>query len=865
MKEKDRIVLVDGNSILYRTYFALPSLTTSQGIPTGGVYGLTNILFRLFEEVKPDYIAFSFDRRGPTFRHLEFKEYKAQRPKTPSDLITQVALAKDLAAAFQIPVFEKEGYEADDCIATLARKAVESEKKVIILSGDLDSLQLVSQNILLMVPLKGISQIFVYDEEAVIKRYGLKPSQMVDYKALVGDPSDNIPRIPGIGEKTARDLLSRYGSIEGIYAHLSELSPKIRETLENFQKQVEQNRRLSKLVDDLDLEIHWEKLKTREPDSQRLLELFSRLEFKTLIKKFSPTEKRNLTEVKPLSSWAKPTEPCSVFLLPGEPAVLALATKDEVFAGEIDPSSQALSLFSSFLPIPGPVSQFLEDESAPKWTHDYKSIYKFFKAKGLNIRGIQFDTLLASYLLNSSRSSHSLEQIFLEREKQPLFPEEGKITPEIKAGLSASAIKELTPILKGELEDQGLFDLLSSLELPLSEVLGEMEIRGIRISLEVLSDLRQEAEKRLRNLESEIYSLCGCDFNIASPKQLSFVLFEKLGLSRGKKTKTGYSTDISVLESLKGMHPVIEKIIEHRELSKLKNTYIDSLPLLADSQGRVHTTFLQTSTSTGRLSSVNPNLQNIPIRSEFGGRIRKAFVASSPQHLLLSADYSQIELRILAHLSGDKKLQEVFLSDGDIHTNTACYIFKVREDQVTSEMRRVAKTVNFGIIYGMSSFGLSQAISVPVEEAQAYIDAFFLEHSGVREFLDRVLEEGRKEGFVRTILGRRRYLPDLNSPNKKLSQQAERMAINAPVQGSAADIIKIAMIRLHDALKKEGLKSHLVLQVHDELVLDCPQEEKERVGEMVREIMSRAFPLSVPLKVDLKVGKNWFEMEPLNA
>lgn len=865
MVEKERVVLVDGNSILYRTYFALPSLTTSQGIPTGGVYGLTNILFRLFEEVKPDFIAFSFDRRGPTFRHLEFKEYKAQRPKTPSDLIAQVSLAKDLASAFQIPIFEKDGYEADDCIATLARRAVESGKKVIILSGDLDSLQLVSPDIVLMTPLKGISQISVYDEEAVIKRYGLEPSQMVDYKALVGDPSDNIPRIPRIGEKTARDLLFKYGSIEGIYEHLTELNSKIRDTLEKYQKQVVQNRRLSRLVDDLDLEIDWEILKRREPDPQKLFHLFSRLEFKTFIKKFSPPQRANLVEPRPLSSWGKPSGPCSIILVPGEPSAIALASEEGVFVQEIDPSAESLSLFSSFSPIPEPVSQFFEDENAPKWTHDYKSVLKFLRGKGLNLKGVEFDTLLASYLLNSSRSSHSLEQIFLEREKQPLFPEEEKLTSQMKAALSARAVRELTPVLKQELEDQGLFDLLVSLELPLSEVLGEMETRGIKISLEVLSQLRQETEKRLCELESEIFALCGCQFNISSPKQLSFVLFEKLGLARGKKTKTGYSTDLSVLESLRGIHPVVEKIIEHRELSKLKNTYIDSLPSLVDPEGRIHTTFLQTSTSTGRLSSVNPNLQNIPIRSEFGGRIRKAFISSSPNHFLLSGDYSQIELRILAHLSGDEKLQEVFWNEGDIHTNTACYIFKVRENQVTPEMRRVAKTVNFGIIYGMSPFGLSQAISVPVEEAQAYIDAFFLEHKGVREFLERTLEEGRKKGYVSTIFGRRRYLPDLNSPNKKLAQQAERMAINAPVQGSAADIIKIAMIKLHRALKIRGLKSELVLQVHDELLLDCPLEEKERVGDIVRGIMSKAFPLSVPLKVDLKLGRNWFEMESLNA
>jgi DNA polymerase-1 len=865
MEKKERVILVDGNSLLYRTYFALPSLTTSDGIPTGGVYGFTNILLKLLEEVKPDFIAFAFDRRGPTFRHLEYKEYKAQRPKTPSDLVAQVTMAKELAEAFGIPVFEKEGFEADDCIATLARRALREGKQVIILSGDLDSLKLVSQDITLMTPLKGISQITVYDREAVKKRFGLDPEQMLDYKALVGDPSDNIPRIPGIGEKTAQGLLARYGSLKGIYEHLEELEPKTRETLVKFRPQVEQNLKLSALVDDLDLKIDWEHLRVKEPDREKLLELFSRLEFKTLIKKFASTQVQNYLEIKPLSAWERSLDPWALAIIPADPPALALASKNEVFAQEIDQKEENLSLFSNFFPLPARAREFIEDESAPKWVHDLKSGITFLMEKGLELKGVKFDSMLASYLLNSSRSSHTLEQIYLERVKQPLWNEERDLTSLKRAALSACAIRDLTPILEKELQEQGLEELLVSLELPLSYVLADMELTGIRISIDVLEELKGEAEKRLHVLEKEIYELCGTQFNISSPKQLSFVLFEKLQLARGKKTKTGYSTDISVLEGLRGWHPVIEKIIEHRELSKLKNTYIDALPELIDKDSRVHTTFLQTSTATGRLSSVNPNLQNIPIRSEFGGRIRKAFVASSCDHFLLSADYSQIELRVLAHLSGDPKLREIFLRDGDIHTNTACHIFQVSEDQVTPEMRRVAKTVNFGVIYGMSAYGLSQAISVPTEEAQAYIDSFFLEHRGVREYLDGVLEEGRTRGFVSTILGRRRYIPDLNSSNKKLVQQAERMAINAPIQGSAADIIKLAMIKLYQALKREGMKSKIVLQVHDELVLDCPREEKKQIVEIVCQIMSQAFPLSVPLKVELKGGENWFEMEPLNA
>jgi DNA polymerase-1 len=469
--------------------------------------------------------------------------------------------------------------------------------------------------------------------------------------------------------------------------------------------------------------------------------------------------------------------------------------------------------------------------------------------------------MLASYLLNSSRSSHTLEQIYLERVKQPLWNEEGTFTALKKAALSACAIRDLTPILKKELQNQGLDELLDSLELPLCQILAEMELTGVKISVEVLQELRVEVERRLSALEKDIFNLCGVQFNISSPKQLGFVLFEKLQLAKGKRTKTGYSTDISVLESLRGLHPAVEKIIEHRELSKLKNTYIDAIPELIGHDGRVHTTFLQTSTATGRLSSVNPNLQNIPIRSGIGQRIRRAFVAGSAEHFLLSADYSQIELRVLAHLSGDRKLHETFASDRDIHTDTACRIYRVKESEVTPEMRRVAKTVNFGVIYGMSAYGLSQAISVSPEEAQKYIDSFFEEHIGVREYLDRVLKEGRVLGYVTTILGRRRHIPDLNSANKKLAQAAERMAINSPIQGSAADIMKLAMIKLCSAMKAGRLKSKLVLQVHDELVLDCPKEEREEISFLVRDVLSGAYPLSVSLKVELKAGNNWFEME----
>lgn len=861
-KERGKLVLVDGNSLLYRAYFALPSLLTSEGVPTGGVYGFTNILFKLLEEEKPDYLAFTFDRRGPTFRHLQYSLYKANRPKTPSELLHQVILAKELAEALRVPVFEKEGFEADDCIATLARLGEEEGLSVTILTGDLDTLQLIDEQVTVLTPLKGVSETFRYDKDAVRARFHLEPSQFLDYKALIGDPSDNIPRIPGIGEKTAQALLTQFGSIDGIYERIEEVEPKLRKILLESHEQVEQNRKLASLVDNLELEVDWELLKVKEWDQEKAAELFSRLEFKSLLKKLAPVEEEQL-QVNPLEDVSLPG-PLAFIFFGEDPPVLSLARGDVVYAGELATSSFDLFACSDST-LPESVQRLLADPEREKWTHDLKQAWKFCKERGWSLEGVRFDTLLASYLLNSARSSHTLEQIFLEKTKRPLWQENERLSTVKHAALSARAVYHLKPLLEEELSRVQLDRLYYDLELPLSLVLAQMEIAGVKVSRPVLEELRVEAEGKLRQLEGEIYALCGCQFNISSPKQLGVVLFEKLQLPRGRRTKTGYSTDASVLESLAPTHPAVQKILQYRELFKLKTTYIDAIPLLLDQEDHVHTTFLQTSTATGRLSSVNPNLQNIPIRSEFGGQIRRAFISSSADHLLLSADYSQIELRVLAHLSADPDLIETFAREGDIHSDTACHVFGVSPDQVSAEMRRMAKVINFGIIYGMSAYGLSQALTIPVDEAQAYIEAYFLEHPGVKEYLESILIQGREEGYVCTILGRRRYIPDLNSRNRKLAQMAERAALNAPIQGSAADIIKLAMLNLYKEIVAQRLKSRIVLQVHDELLLDCPRDEIKLLIPVVRKVMEEAFSLSVPLKVDVKVGSNWFQMEKVDA
>ncbi len=861
-REGKKLVLVDGNSLLYRAYFALPSLLTSEGVPTGGIYGFTNILLKLLEEEKPNYLAFTFDRRGPTFRHLEYSLYKANRPKAPSDLVQQVALAKELAEALRIPVFEKEGFEADDCIATLARSGEKEGLSVTILTGDLDTLQLVGPRISVLTPLRGVSETFRYNEEAVRARFHLEPSQFLDYKALIGDPSDNIPRIPGIGEKTAQALLAQFGSIDGIYRQIEGVEPKARKILLECREQVEQNRKLASLVDNLELSLDWEALKVKEWNQDKAADFFSRLEFKSLLKKLAPREEEQF-QIGPLTEISL-QEPFSFVLVGGDCPALALARGDSVFAGELTVPS-----FDLFAPsgsaLPQSVSRLLADPGKEKWTHDLKGTWKFFAQRSSPLEGTCFDTLLASYLLNSARSSHTLEQIFLEKVKRPLWQEDEKPAPVKQAALSARAVYHLKPLLEEELARFKLDRLYYDLELPLSLVLARMEMAGVKVSRRVLEELKGEAEEKLGQLEEEIYALCGCQFNISSPKQLGTVLFEKLQLQRGRRTKTGYSTDATVLEGLASVHPAVQKIIQYRELFKLKTTYIDAIPLLLDEEERVHTTFLQTSTATGRLSSVNPNLQNIPVRSEFGGQIRRAFIPSSDDHVLLSADYSQIELRVLAHLSLDQDLMEIFAREGDIHADTACHIFGVEPDRVSAEMRRMAKVINFGIIYGMSPYGLSQALAIPVDEAQAYIEAYFLEHPEVREYLRSVLDQGREKGYVSTILGRRRYVPDLNSKNRKLAQIAERATLNAPIQGSAADIIKQAMLCLDEEIKKGGWKSRIVLQVHDELLLDCPKDELKKVAPLVRKTMEEACSLSVPLRVDLKAGSNWFQMEKVGA
>jgi DNA polymerase-1 len=636
------------------------------------------------------------------------------------------------------------------------------------------------------------------------------------------------------------------------------------------------------LVLDLPLEVDWERLRFSGLDPELGRALFTRLEFKSLLDKLLPPLEVPTGElsIHPWEEWqntlpravelpgaielpqAVELPACAFLAIPGEPQALAWARQGEAWSGAFPTVSSLPDLFQVEEAIPSSVSSFLSDPHQEKWTHDWKEAWKVFQRIGLEVRGVTFDTMLASYLAQSARTSHGLMQVFLEKAKRPL-PEEPGASPSTRAAWGAWAIFQLKPLLEEDLRRLGLEELFHTLEMPLAVVLAEMEMDGIRVSRRVLEELRREAEGRLSALSNEIFSLCGCQFNISSPKQLAFVLFEKLQLAKGRRIKTGFSTDAATLESLASAHPAVPKVLEHRELFKLKTTYIDALPGLLDDASRVHTTYVQTSTATGRISSINPNLQNIPIRSPFGQQIRRAFLASSPDHLLLSADYSQIELRVLAHLSEDPDLLENFKRGGDIHTDTATHLFRVLPADVTKEMRRRAKAVNFGIIYGMSSFGLSQAIAVPVEEAQVYIEAYFSGHEKVRAYLEGVLAEGREQGFVSTLLGRKRFLPDLASRNRKLSQASERMALNAPIQGSAADILKLAMRDLHGLLKERKLRSRMVLTVHDELVLDCPKEELSEAAELVRQAMEQAFPLLAPLVVEMKAGPNWFEMEGL--
>ena len=903
-ENKPLLILFDGNALIHRAFHALPPLAvTKTGEATGAVYGFANMVFKVLAEFKPTHYAIAFDYPAPTFRHREFAPYKAQRPPTPEELKSQFHRVRQLVDAFNIPSFEMDGYEADDILGTLSRQASAQGIDTLIVSGDMDTLQLVSPRVRVLTPRPGkrFSDTVQYDEEKVAERYGISPHQIADLKGLKGDPSDNIPGVAGIGEKTAVKLLQQFGSIEQIYAHIHDITPaRVQHALKDVENAY-QSKRLATIVTDVPIDLDLDACAISAFDRPTVVALFRELEFNRMLEKLGEIGELDGRESKETAKAERaegdyrivdtPQRMDDLITALGEAPSFTIDTettgKEAMYAELVGMSFSCEPGKAYYVPVGHrlgdqlPLNQVLErlkplieDPKLGKSAHNGKYDMMVLAEHGIELGNLSFDTMIAAHLLGEK--SIGLKPLAFSKLGVEMTPITDLIGTRSKqtsmdyvaipaaaryACADADITGRLTALLEAELREQGLWQLFAELEVPLIPVLLEMERNGVALDVESLWAMSQSLGERMLGLEAEIHKQVGHSFNINSTRQLGTVLFEELNLPGGRRTKTGYSTDASVLEGLKGLHPVIQPLLDYRQLTKLKSTYIDALPALVNPKtGRVHTTFNQTGTTTGRLSSSDPNLQNIPIRGELGRQIRKAFIAGDGS-MLLSSDYSQIDLRVMGHLSRDAQLLAAFNRDDDIHRATASEVFDVPPSEVTADMRRVAKTVNFGVLYGMSGYGLEQATELSREEATQFITTYFEKHSGVKEYIEATKRQAREQGYVETVLGRRRYMPDINSPNGQVRAAAERMAINMPIQGTSADIIKRAMIDIYREKSSRKLKSRMILQVHDELVFEVPREELEQMKKLVLDIMPNALKLSVPVPVEVKVGKNWGEMD----
>lgn len=874
-----RVFLIDGTAFCYRAFYAIRNLSTSDGRPTNAVYGFALMLQALRDKEHPDYLAVAFDVGKPTFRHEKFEQYKIQRKPMPEALIGQIPVVKRLLAAYRVAVFEQEGYEGEDVLATIAKQVSAKGLQVYLVTGDKDALQLVNSHVKVYNP---HHEGAVLDAAAVKARYGVEPERMVDLMALMGDEIDNIPGVPGIGEKTATQLLQQFGSLEQLYRSLPELeSLSQRKKLETGREQAMLSRELARIDSEVPFSATLRGLALQEPDWRALRALFRELEFKRLLAAIDEAAPAGpsmnvrtqiIHDPHALDSCVQAVRRSAAALSctpTGDPvtAVWLAASRDAGSAWVIRLDRPLLST-----PAGKRFSEWLADPASPKLFHDAKAAAGRLRRLDVALRGISGDTMLAAYLLNPSRTSQTLSDLsaeFLDAPLRPVPGSDGETTLDLEASLepcaeAACAVLRLHDLLQPKLTAQGLATLYAELELPLVGVLARMEADGIAIDVPYLDGLRASMDAKLRSLTDTIYELAGTSFNLNSPKQLAQVLFERLGLPVIKRTKTGASTDSSVLQQLAQSHPLPKQLIEYRELSKLVSTYIDALPKLVDpADGRLHTSFNQTATSTGRLSSSDPNLQNIPVKTELGRSIRKAFIPGAPDGLLMAADYSQIELRILAHLAGDEQLADAFRRGRDIHRVTASLIYGLPEAEVQPEQRNAMKAINYGIVYGMTSHGLSKELGISFEEAQAFIDAYFERYPKVRGYLDSQIAQAKRDGYVQTLLGRRRYIPEVNSPDMVIRQVGERMAVNAPIQGTAADLIKRAMVQVAAALESARISSRMVLQVHDELVFDTTRQELSALIPLVRRLMEGALVLDVPLEVTMKVGPNWLDLQPV--
>ena len=900
-----RLFLVDGTGFAFRSYYAIRSgMSTSKGQPTNAVYGFARILLKILREQQPTHIVMAFDAGGGTFRNEMYAEYKATRQETPEDLRSQLPLMTALVEAFDIPVLRVPGVEADDVIGTLARRAEDAGMDAVIVSGDKDLLQLVSERVCVYDPSKGDAGIW-YTPAEVRERFGVEPERVIDVLALMGDASDNVPGIRGIGEKTATKLLETYGSLDDLYRHVDEVKGKVHERLIDDKGMAYLSRKLVTIATDVPLDIDLESCRRKELDRARLADVFAQLEFTSLLQEFLPdasgqenlrytlvlTEKQladAIKEMRAAGEFAVDTETTSTdpmratlvgvsmschpqvaYYVPvgHDPEAFAIrGDEQQLFAERVEPvpRSKALDM----------LRPLLEDAAVGKVGHNIKYDLIVLSRAGIELRGIAMDTMVASYLTDPSRLRHNLNEVSVQYLKRRMIPIADLIGKGSKAVTfdrvpvdraceysceDADVTGRLNGVFQTLLRERALEALFRDVERPLISVLARMEMAGIAIDSAVFDRLQRDLTARLGALESAIFEEAGEPFQINSPKQLQAVLFDKLGLAPKRRTKTGYSTDVEVLEELAQEHTLPQKILEYRTVDKLLSTYVEALPKLVHPEtGRIHTSFNQAVAATGRLSSSDPNLQNIPVRTDVGRAIREGFVPGSRDLRLISADYSQIELRILAHLAGDENLKAAFEKDADIHADTAARIFQVDPKKVTAEMRRQAKAVNFGVVYGISAFGLARNVGISNAEAQRFIDHYFEQYPRVRSWIEETLERAREEGYVTTILNRRRYMPELNSSDNVTRKAAERAAINTPVQGSAADVIKLAMIRVDEALRKTGAR--LLLQVHDELVVESPAKEAQHVAATMKKIMEEAIDLDVPLKVDVGIGGNWAEI-----
>lgn len=883
---KDKLLLIDGNSIIYRAFFALPPLTNSSGLHTNAVYGFTTMLLRVLEEERPTHVLVAFDAGKVTFRHESYAEYKGGRQKTPPELSEQFPILKELLQAFAIAQFELGGYEADDIIGTISREASEADKETVIISGDKDMLQLVSDQVTVLLTRKGISEVDRYTPEAVHEKYQLTPGQIVDLKGLMGDTSDNIPGVAGVGEKTALKLLHEYGTVENVLAQVGELKGKLRENIEAGSESAVISKRLATIFREVPLGRSIADIGWGGYDDATLAAALRKLEFKSLVERLdlSGADGGEAAE----SSAEATYEIVRVdqagwdgllSALDGAEALLVEAAGDNPHQSE--GIGLAIAAGDQCYVVPyalmtseeaSPFIAWLGDADKPKYGADLHRADLVLAKWGISFAGHAFDVQLAAYLLDPTEVDPSLggllqryglsgiasdEAVYGKGAKFKV-PEDEALAAHLAA--KADAIRRLREPLSAQLEELGMHRLYYELEQPLSIVLGAMEKQGITVKPESLEELGADFSKRIEQMTADIHRLAGVEFNIGSPKQLGEVLFDRLGLPVIKKTKTGYSTDAEVLEKLEPYHEIVRQILYYRQLTKLQSTYIEGLlKEIRPETGKIHTFYRQTIAATGRLSSQYPNLQNIPIRLEEGRQIRKAFVPDRSGWQIVAADYSQIELRVLAHISGDDGLKEAFLNELDIHTKTAMDVFGVTAGEVDANMRRQAKAVNFGIVYGISDYGLSQNLNITRKEAATFIEQYFQAFPGVRNYMDTIVEQAKSEGYVTTLLERRRYLPDIRSSNFNLRSFAERTAMNTPIQGTAADIIKLAMIQMDEALRERGLKSRMLLQVHDELVFEVPEDEMAEMTKLVPQVMESAIKLDVPLKADVSVGTNWYE------